>query len=117
MKGNDVYKRVLNLLGYINSDDSITSDVVLYKRSLHIFNQILLDLNQKELNDFESEMNLSKPYLEALIYGVAMLLSLNCGDAERNKIYTNIYNAKRSAALSSIETITDVMPTTVEGES
>lgn len=116
MKGNEAYKRVLNLLGYLNNDDSITSDISLYKRALHAFNQILVDLKQQEINGLECEIDIPKASCEALIYGVAMLLSLTSGDSERNRIFTEIYNAKRSAALSNIDAVSDVMPTTFGGE-
>ena len=116
MKGHDAYKRVLNLLGYLNNDDLVTSDISLYNRALHAFNQILLDLKKEEISDLSQEINITKAECDALIYGVAMMLSLACGDGERNRIFTDIYNAKRSTVLSGIDTVSDVMPTTVGGE-
>lgn len=110
MKGYEVYKRVLNLLGYMNNDDSITSDNALYKRALYAINQILTDLKQKEIEGMNDSIDISKVGGEALIYGVAMLLSLIGGDGERNRLFTELYNAKRSAALCEINTVSDVMP-------
>ena len=110
MKGYDLYKRVLNLLGYMYSDDSITSDNLLYKRALYAINQILSDLDQNEIADMNCEIKLSKPQLDALIYGVAMLLSLIGGDGERNRLFTNLYNAKRGAVLNRVDAVTDAMP-------
>ncbi len=110
MKGYEVYKRVLNLLGYINNDDSITSDSALYKRALYAINQILLDLKQEEIESMNDSINIPKSSVEALIYGVAMLLALIGGDGERNRLFAELYNAKRSAALSEINTVSDVMP-------
>ena len=110
MKGYDVYKRVLNLLGYMYNDDSITSDNVLYKRALYSINQILLDLGQNEIADMNCEINLSKAQLDALVCGLAMLLSLIGGDGERNRLFTNLYNAKRSAALNKVDVVVDAMP-------
>ena len=56
------------------------------------------------------EINLSKSQLDALVYGVAMMLSLIGGDGERNQLFTNIYNAKRSAVLNTVDNIVDAMP-------
>ena len=43
-------------------------------------------------------------------YGVAMLLSLIGGDGERNRLFTNLYNAKRGAVLNRVDAVTDAMP-------
>lgn len=110
VKGYDLYKRVLNLLGYMYSDDSITSDNLLYKRALYAINQILSDLGQNEIADMNCEIKLSKPQLDALIYGVAMLLSIIGGDGERNRLFTNLYNAKRGAVLNRVDAVADAMP-------
>lgn len=110
MKGYEVYKKVLNLLGYMNNDDSITADSALYKRALYAINQILLDLKQAEIEGMNDVINIPKPSVEALVYGVAMLLSLIGGDGERNRLFTELYNAKRSAALNEVDTVLDVMP-------
>ncbi len=110
MKGYELYNRVLNLLGYVNNDDSITSNSALYKRALYAINQILLDLKQNEIESMNDTINIPKAHAEALIYGVTMLLALVGGDGERNRLFTNIYNSKRSAALSEVDTVLDAMP-------
>lgn len=116
MTGHKIYTRVLNLLGYINHDNSITPDAELQGRALHALNQILIDLKQEEVADMDCEINLSQSSIEALIYGVAMILSLSGCDAEINRVFTQIYNSKRSTALSEICVVTDVLPTVIEGE-
>lgn len=110
LKGYELYKKVLNLLGYINNDDSITSDSLLYKRAFGVINQILLDLKQTEIEDMNCEIKIPKACEEALSYGVAMMLSLIGGDSERNRLFTSLYNAKRAAALCENSSIKDVMP-------
>jgi hypothetical protein len=116
MKGYEIYKRVINLLGYVNQDDSISADNALYRRALYAFNQILVDLKQDEVKDLNCEINIPKASMEALVYGVAMVLSLIGCDAELNRVFTQIYNSKRSAALSESATVVDVLPTVIEGE-
>ena len=116
MTGNDLYERVMNLLGYVGNYDSITEDSVLYKRTLHVINQVLIDLKQEEIGDMNCELNLSGAYIEALVYGVAMMMSLIGGDGNINRIFTDIYNSKRSAVLNETDSIVDLLPTPVEGE-
>lgn len=116
MKGYEIYKRVLNLLGYVNQDDAVTADNALYRRAVYVMNQILLDLKQEEVKDLNCDINISKISIEALIYGMAMMLSLTGYDSELNRVFTQIYNSKRSAALSEITAVKDVLPTVIEGE-
>ena len=116
LTGNDLYERVMNLLGYVGNYDSITEDSVLYKRTLHVINQVLIDLKQEEIGDMNCELNLSGAYIEALVYGVAMMMSLIGGDGNINRIFTDIYNSKRSAVLNETDSIVDLLPTPVEGE-
>lgn len=116
MKGYEIYKRVLNLLGYINQDDIVTSDEALFRRALYAMNQILADLKQNEMKDLNCDINISKVTEEALVYGTAMMLSLIGGDSELNRVFTQVYNSKRSAALNEITAVTDVLPIVVEGE-
>ncbi len=116
MKGYEVFKRVLNLLGYINTDDAIGNDNSLYQRSFYLINQILSDLKQKEIENMNDEINIPEKSLEALFYGVAMLLALSNGDGSKNSLFAGIYNSKRSAALSESEKIADNMPKVTWGE-
>ncbi len=116
MKANEVYKRALNLLGYVDSDDTVVPDSALHKRTIHIINQILADLKQNEIENMNAEINISKICLEALVWGVAMLLSISTADADKNRVFTSIYNSKRSAALCETDTVTDKIPNVGLGE-
>ena len=60
------------------------------------------------------ELNLSEELKETMLTGVLMLLSLNIGDTIQNKLYTDLYNAKRAKYLSSNDTVKDVLPTAKE---
>ncbi len=116
MKAYEVYKSALSLLGYVDSDDRIVPDNTLYKRAIAIINQTLTDLKQNEIENMNSEINISKSCLEALIWGVAMLLSISTADADKNRVFTSIYNSKRTAALCEAETIEDKLPNVNLGE-
>ncbi len=116
MTGYDVFKRSLNLLGYTDSDDRLSPNNDLYLRSIHIINQIAVDLKQDEISDMNAEINMPQRLTEALPYGVAMLLALSSGDANKNSLFAEIYNAKRASALCEKQTVEDKLPYVVLGE-
>lgn len=115
MTGNDVFERVSNLLGYSNLHTVRTDKEKLLKRAHEIINQICLDLKIPQINRLSDEISTNRLSLDALCYGTAMLFSLIEGDGKMNKIFTDIYNAKRSAALSKKDIIDDKLPTVSYG--
>ena len=62
-----------------------------------------------------AEIIATEPQIEAVCYGTAMLLSLSEGETEQNRLFTQIYNAKRAAVLSEIQKIQDSLPTVSYG--
>ncbi len=116
MTGYDVLKTVLNLLGYVDTDDKISHDSGLYQRSFYVINQILCDLNQSKIENMNDEIKIPQKTAEALPYGVAMLLALICGDSNKNHLFAEIYNSKRAAALCHNDKIEDKMPNVALGE-
>lgn len=115
MTGNDVFERVLNLLGYINSYNAKVDKESLLNRAPQIINQICLDLKIPQINRLSDEIDANASAQEALCYGVAMLLALIEGDGDNNKVFADIYNAKRMTALSSKTVIEDKLPTVSYG--
>lgn len=115
MNGYDIYKKAALRLGYNSATDTTAFDSKTLSRVLEIINQIALDLKLKTIETLSQKIVCSDEKLEALCCGTAMLLSLTEGDAEKNKIFTEIYNAKRSAVLNEISTIKDTLPYTVLG--
>lgn len=114
MTGNDIYKRVLNLLGYLNSGGSYNNDMLL-KRALDIINQICSDLKVPQINLLSDNIDADDLKLDALCYGTAMLMSLVKEDGAKNEIFTRIYNSKRATALSCKTVIEDKLPYTSYG--
>ncbi len=110
MTGNDVFNRVLNLLGYLNSYTAKTDNQNLLKRAPEIINQICFDLKIPNIIRLSDKIEASDKALDALCYGVAMLLALVEGDGTKNKMFADIYNAKRAAALSCKDVIVDKLP-------
>ena len=110
MTGNDVLNRVLNLLGYLNSYSTKTDNENLLKRAPSIINQICFDLKIPNITRLSDKINASEKAIDALCYGAAMIMALVEGDGVKNKMFTDIYNAKRAAALSSKDVVVDKLP-------
>ncbi len=110
MTGNDVFNRVLNLLGYLNSCDVRTDNENLLKRAPDIINQICFDLKIPNITRLSDKIEATPQALDALCYGASMIMTLVEGDGTKNKIFTDIYNAKRALALSCTDVIEDKLP-------
>lgn len=110
MKGNDIYRRVLSLLGYLNSDIVIAGEQNLLKRVEDIINQICIDLKIPQIKLLSDEIKATPEAVEALCYGAAMLMALQDGDGVKNELFAQIYNSKRAAVLSKKETVEDKLP-------
>lgn len=115
MNGYDLYKKAKARLGAIGGADEILSDTRLLERALELINQIAADLKLQTVTDLTQEIVCSDTKNEALCCGTAMLLALSEGDTAKNQLYTNIYNAKRAAALGEITRVEDRLPV-AEGE-
>ena len=115
MTGYDIYNKVLNLSGNINHIDDGFSEQIILERMPDIINQICFDLKIPTIKALENEINATEAQIDALCYGAAMLLSLSGGETEKNRLFTQIYNAKRAAVLSEIQKIQDRLPTVSYG--
>ncbi len=113
MTGYDVFKRALSLLNLsgktVFRDREAENSAV-----LEILNQLLLDLKCKEIASLGQTLVISDSKSEALVYGVAMMIALTVGDAAKNGLFAEVYNAKRSIALSELTHIRDVLPCVTE---
>ncbi len=116
MTGNDVYIRVLNLLGYYGNESIKTNKDHFLKRFPDLMNQICLDLEIPVINKLSDRVESEGTKLDALCYGTAMLLALVEGDGAKNELFTKIYNSKRAAALATIEKVIDRLPNVSYGE-
>lgn len=116
MTGYDIYKKACARVGVSGAADEIIADSRLLARALEFVNQIALDLKMNEINNLSDEIAGDSVKTEALCCGVAMLISLSCGQAEKNQIYANIYNSKRAAVLAHSSFIEDKLPTAEDGD-
>ena len=116
MTGNDLYKRTLGLLGYLNSNMVSANKDNLLKRATDIINQICFDLKLKTISELENTIVATSERLDALCYGVAMLLAVSEGETEKNKLFAQIYNAKRAAVLCETQSVEDKLPSVSYGD-
>ena len=104
MNGYDIYKKSLLRLGLEKNEQKF------HEVGFEYLNQIAADLKLGEIKNLSDELILSDDLRETVVTGVTMLLTLNIGDTIQNKLYTNLYNAKRAKVLSSNDTVSDVLP-------
>lgn len=115
MTGYDVLKRASGLLGASGAADAGADGKLAVMEGLEIINQLAADLKIDGLSSISGELDIPAAKAEALCYGAAMLLALNAGDAGKNRIFAEIYNAKRGTALAEKASITDRLPTVTVG--
>ena len=110
MNGYDIYDRAMIRLGYKATGKNEIIDAGIMSRATEFINQIAVDLKLKAIVDLSDNINCSNELSEALCCGVAMLISLCESDANKNVIFTALYNAKRAAVLSNKILIEDTLP-------
>lgn len=110
MKGLDIYKKAMLLLGYNDIVNNPPLQVRFEEQGAELISQIAADLCITDVSSLSSDLAADAQQAEALIYGTAMLLSLTEGDTSKNRVFTELYNAKRAAALKKIDKITYTMP-------
>ena len=112
MTGRDVYFIVSGMLGYDPTPTLNGANDIMAKNTVTAINRTLLDLTDKhiQVNKLTDEIEGDEKLSEALIYGVAMFLALIDGDAARQNVYCEIYNAKRKRYKSRLTSVKDVMP-------
>ncbi len=112
MSGYKIYKKVIARLGYNESKDQ-----KLLERALEAINQICADLKLPPASSLSEEITNDLQTEEAICCGAAMLLALNEGDGEKNRIFTEIYNSKRAGLLSCNDRVVDMLPVAESGVS
>ena len=106
MNGYDIFKKSLIRLSLTKFEEKLS------ETALEYLNDIAADLKLCEIKNLNDSFELTSGVKEALTYGLMMLITLNVGDTAQNKLYTDLYNAKRALVLSSKDTIEDILPKT-----
>lgn len=110
MTGFEIYKRVLNISGYLNNGDMFLGEESLTVRIIGLINQVCLDLKIPKINSLGERIIAVPEKIDALCYGTAMLFALSEGNTEKSRLFTQIYNAKRTAVLSTKDLVEDTLP-------
>lgn len=109
MTGYEVYRKAAALVGVDTAAENSQNSSVI-RRASDVINQICYDLRMHGIENLsDGILDCSEKQFDALCYGTAMLLSLSEGNA-KNSAFTDIYNAKRSAALAGRSVLKDVIP-------
>ncbi len=111
MTGYDIYKSAMLKLGYTDINGTVENEEPYKKLALSTVNEIIGELCGKEpIKNLSDEINADKSIKAVCVYGLASFLSAYNHDCEKNAIMTEIFNAKRSAYLSSNSRIKNVSP-------
>ncbi len=120
MKGQEVFRQALRLLGYTDTLGDLDSaqNTESYKRGLAVINQLVSDLSRLEsgemaapLLSLRQELPLSeRTARDILPYGVAMLLAASEGDGDNQQLFAALYDQKRVSVRSGYERRTDTLP-------
>lgn len=109
MTVNDIFGSARVLLGYSLSEDS-AAEYPFERDALFFFNCIYFELTGLTLQALDSAVDASPVVLDALPYGIAMLLALYAGDTAKQNFLADIFNAKRAKCRAGIAKIKDVLP-------
>ncbi len=113
MTGFDLFRRVCSLLGCQEFAENGENEKT--TAFCGMINQIAQDLGLEEIKSLTDEIPLKDKQREALVYGCAMLFSVSLGDNACARMYSQLYNSKRSKALSTTDKRYDVLPSTLKG--
>ena len=103
MKVIDIYREGLALYSDYTNEEYILSDDGLDK--VFFVNRTLSDLKKDPVSDVNSEIEVNTKTAEALICGVAYYLSIKYCRNDKAAFLCDMYNSKRSIALSGVSRI------------
>ncbi len=115
MKGLDVYRRCLALMGYTAEDDEVLTEKSLVTRMPELINFIADEIGVPAIEKLSDEIEGTSAQREAIIAGSAMLFALSEGDNGKNQLFAGIYNAKRAKLKACSGKIEDRLPSATGG--
>ena len=110
MTAKTIYDMALCLAGRDMAEDYIDDNEPLKRNALFFINQVLLEFSLGGVSSLSSKIELSKKTADAVIYGVARLIAAAVSDTDKQNELTDIFNAKRSSALSSTAFVKNRIP-------
>ncbi len=105
--GYDLYLRAAAMLGLT---DTAAEQAGLLRHVRDMVCELCLDLRLPQPETVSDPIVLTPCQNEAMLYGLAMLMALQCGDGAANRFYATLYNAKRAGAKANTGKIADVLP-------
>lgn len=117
MTGNDIFRQVMSLLNYTDTDGAVPFGEGVYRQALPYINQVVAELwyaEQREpfvpLRSLNEAIPLPPAVLHTVLpYGVAMLTAGALGDADQQAIFARLYDARRIPSRHT-ETMVDTLP-------
>ena len=106
MSGYDIFLRAAAMLGFTHDVAERTN---LLQNACGMLRELCLDLGVEPPEVLSEALSVTLAQNEALLYGMAMLTALACGDSAANRYYTSLYNAKRARAKACVGKIADVL--------
>ncbi|MCQ2449729.1 MAG: hypothetical protein MJ132_06040 [Clostridia bacterium] len=107
MNGYDIFLRAAAMLGFTRD---VAERTGLTGNAGGMLRELCMDLGVEPLEALSEALSVTPAQNEALLYGMAMLMALACGDGAANRYYTSLYNAKRARAKACVGKIADVLP-------
>ena len=103
MKAIDIYRE-----GYILYGEDTNEEYLFKDRGddkVFFVNRALADLKMEAVTDVNCEIEADTKTADALVFGVAYYLSVKYCRSDKASFFSDMYNAKRSAALSKVSKI------------
>lgn len=115
MNGYEIFKKAFLRLGFDSGNMAVLSHEP-SDRNLEFINQIAEDLKLQPLKEMSAMADWKADEIQAVVCGVAMLLSFSEGESTKNQMLTELYNAKRAALLGMVAKIEDILPVAESGD-
>lgn len=111
MTGNEIYNRAVELIGAYVAGCGENEDIMLKRQAKVFINQILSDLTfDVQISNLSDEILCDKDVLQALPFGVAMLICVAAGITEKQGFFAGIYESRRARIKSCTAQRTDTLP-------
>ena len=113
MKINEILNRAVRLVGFGEEYLAENDNSDLRSRGLSAINATLSDLCEMPPCDrLSDEIDMSPAYVDACVYGTAMFICIYFGDADKGRMFSNMYIDRRAKAKGEILRVADRLPKT-----
>ena len=110
MTAKTIYEMASSLAGREILEEYITDNDIANRNALFTVNQVLWDFSLFGVSKLSENVNMTPALADAVVYGVARLIAANAMDVQKQNELTEIFNLKRTKALSCISVIKNSIP-------